>query len=169
MQRKMRRFKQSLDMNSIKEILNTTTSGVLSLVGPDGEPYGVPISFVYDGECRIYFHSAKKGHKIECIEADGRCSFCVIAQDLIVPGEFTTYFRSVIAKGTVHKVTDNDEILNALRFLCDKYSPGIDSEAEISRCLSHVAILRLDIDNVTGKQAVELVGNSGFLKNEPSE
>lgn len=157
MQRKMRRFRQLLDEQASKEILDNATNGVLSLVDSDGEPYGVPISYVYDGDGCIYFHSAVKGHKIECIEAGSRCSFCVVLQDLIVPNEFTTYFRSVIVKGAIHAVVSRDEMTKGLRLLCGKYSPGINPEAEIARCINHVTVLRLDIDSITGKEAIELV------------
>lgn len=157
MERKMRRFKQLLDDKISKEILNNATSGVLSLVDSFGEPYGVPVSYVYDGDKCIYFHSAVKGYKIECIEATGRCSFCVVSQDLIVPEEFTTYFRSVIAKGSIHVVKDREEMIKSLLLLCGKYSPGIDPESEISGCINHVSVLRLDIDSISGKEAIELV------------
>lgn len=157
MERKMRRFKQLLSEADSKEILKNVTNGVLSLIDPDGGVYGVPISFVYDGGNHIYFHSAVKGHKIDCIEADSRCSFCVVAQDQIVPEEFTSYFRSVIVKGKIRIVSDSDEIMNGLLLLCDKYSPGIDSDNEIAKCLNHVTVLRLDIESMTGKEAIELV------------
>lgn len=157
MERKMRRFKQLLPEEDTKKILSSVTNGVLSLVDVDGEPYGVPVSYAYDGDKRIYFHSAVKGHKIDCIEADSRCSFCVVGQDRVIPEEFTSYFRSVIAKGTVHIVTEPDEIMKGLLLLCEKYSPGIDSDAEIARCLSHVTVLRLDMESVTGKESIELV------------
>ena len=157
MERKMRRLRQLLNEADAKEILTNSTNGVLSLVGSDGEPYGVPISFVYDRDGHIYFHSAVKGHKMECIAADSRCSFCVIGQDMIVPEEFTSYFRSVIVSGTIHTVSDTDEIMKGLSLLCAKYSPGIDPSAEISKCLSHVSVLRLNIDSMTGKEAIELV------------
>ncbi|MDE6288709.1 MAG: pyridoxamine 5'-phosphate oxidase family protein [Muribaculaceae bacterium] len=157
MEHKMRRVKQLLDKSTAKDILNTATNGVLSLVDSYGEPYGVPLSYVYDGDKSIYFHSAATGHKIECISANPRCSFCVIGQDLIVPEEFTSYFRSVIVKGTIHIVTAQEEILKGLLLLCEKYSPGIDSDNEISKCLNRVTVLRLDISEITGKEAIELV------------
>lgn len=157
MERKMRRFKQILDEGSSKEILRAATNGVLSLVDRDGEPYGVPLSFVYDGDRRIYFHSAVMGHKIECIEHDSRCSFCVVDRDMIVPEEFTTYFRSVIVEGAIHAVATREEKLEGLALLCEKYSPGVDSAAEIAKCIGHVTVLRLDIDSFTGKEAIELV------------
>lgn len=153
----MRRFKQLLPDADTRRILSTATNGVLSLIDPDGDPYGVPVSFAADDRGHIYLHSAVKGHKIDCIEACQRCSFCVVAQDRIVPEEFTTYFRSVIVRGSVHIVTEPDEIMRDLMLLCAKYSPGIDPDAEIARCLSHVAVLRIDIESMTGKESIELV------------
>ena len=74
-----------------------------------------------------------------------------------MPEEFTSYFRSVIVAGTIRTVTDGDERLKGLLHLCDKYSPGINPDSEISRSISHVAVLCLDIESITGKEAIELV------------
>ena len=156
MERKMRRFRQLMSDEDAKRILVEGSNGVLSLVCPDGEPYGVPISYACDGGRAIYFHTAVAGQKLDCIEANPCSSFCVVGQDLIVPDEFTSYFRSVIAKGRITVVKDRDEIVKGLKLLCAKYSPGIDPEAEIAKCLPHVAVLRLDIDTLTGKEAIEL-------------
>ncbi len=70
----MRHIRQLLPEECAREILSAGSNGVLSLVDSDGEPYGVPLSFAYDNDGYIYFHSALEGHKIECIKADGRCS-----------------------------------------------------------------------------------------------
>ncbi len=157
MERKMRRFKQLISEEATKNILSSSTHGVLSLVDADGEPYGVPISYAYDGGRHIYFHGAGEGHKIDCIEADHRCSFCVVGQDRIIAEEFTSYFRSVIVKGSIHIATSPDEIMKGLLLLCEKYSPGIAPDAEIAKCLGQVSVLRLDIESMTGKEAIELV------------
>lgn len=159
MRHDMRRFRQQLPDTEAKEILRRATSGVLSLVDTDGQPYGVPLSHVFDGDRTLYFHSARTGHKIDCISAGHRCSFCVIAQDDVIPEEFTTYFCSVICFGSISVVTDCVELEAALRLLAEKYSPGIDSTAEISRFINAVAVLRLDIDRMTGKESIELIRN----------
>lgn len=156
MERKMRRIKQLLSVEDTEAILNRATNGVLSLVDTDGEPYGVPVSFACDGNGHIYFHSALKGHKMDCIAACGRCSFCVVDRDTIVPDEFTSYFMSAIVRGTVSIVADRDEMIKGLQLMCDKYSPGVDPDAEIAGCLNRVAVLRLDIESMTGKEAIEL-------------
>lgn len=166
MERKMRRFKQLLSEEDAKGILGKATNGVISLIDSNGEPYGVPISFVYDGKKSIYFHSAVKGYKIDCIESNGRCSFCVVSQDIIVPEEFTTYYRSVIVRGSVREVVNVEEKRKGLLLLCEKYSAGINPEAEISKCFNHVMVLCLDIDSMTGKEAIELVRNRKMLNYE---
>ena len=60
--RTMRRKRQELTETECIEILEKATSGVLSLLGDDGYPYGVPITPVLVGR-KLYFHSAIKGHK----------------------------------------------------------------------------------------------------------
>ena len=156
MERKMRRFRQQLPEGEAWRVLRDCSNGILSLVDIDGEPYGVPLSYACDAEGHIYFHSAVAGRKIGCIRNDGRASVCVIAADDVRPEEFTTYFRSVIASGRISVVDDSDEVLKGLRLLCEKYSPGVDSAAEIASSLPRVAVLRLDIEVLSGKEAIEL-------------
>lgn len=92
--------KQELSRQEIADILHKGTSGVLALLGDNDYPYAVPISYVYD-DGKIYFHGAKSGHKIDAIQRTAKASFCVIDKDLVVPEEYTTYFRSVIAFGQI--------------------------------------------------------------------
>lgn len=127
MEHKMRRFKQLLSPKDTKQILFMATNGILSLTDSDGEPYGVPLNYAYDGEDSIFFHCAAAGHKLECIIHDPRCSFCAVSQDLIMPKEFTSYFRSVIVKGKITEVRSLADKTRALMLLCDKYSPGVES------------------------------------------
>ncbi len=153
----MRRNRQQLSREECERILGCCTSGVLALTGDGGYPYAVPLSYVYaDGA--IIFHSAVQGHKVDAIKRDSRCSFCVIEQDEIKPAEFTTYFRSVIAFGRIHTLEDAAEKVQALRLLGRRYSPNDESglQHEIDKSLDHVLLLRLDIDHLSGKEAIEL-------------
>ena len=99
--REMRRSKQQMSEDAANAILKSATSGVLSLLGDDGYPYGVPISYVYE-EGKLYFHSALSGHKVDAVRNYDKASFTVIVQDDIVPEKYTTLYRSVIAFGCVH-------------------------------------------------------------------
>ena len=155
--RPMRRHRQQLSREECERILGRCTSGVLAVAGDGGYPYAVPLSYVY-AEGAIIFHSAMQGHKVDAIRRDSRCSFCVIEQDDIKPAEFTTYFRSVIAFGRISMLENTDEKVQALRLLGRRYSPGDESglQHEIDKSLDHVLLLRLDIDHLSGKEAIEL-------------
>lgn len=158
--REMRLKKEALDETAVKKILEEGTSGVLALQGEDGYPYAVPMSYFYDGKDKIYFHGAKKGYKMDMVQQCDKASFCVIGQDQIVPEEYTSYFKSVIAFGRVKIMEDKDEIRTMIEKLADKYHPAgtvqernamIDSEWNI------LAMIEFTIEHISGKQARELI------------
>ena len=156
--RSMRRSAQQLSSAACIDILKRQTSGVLSVLGDDGYPYGVPMSFCYaDG--KIIFHSASQGHKIDALKRCSKVSFTVIDRDTVVEEEYTTYFRSVIAFGRVRIVTDDAEKRQCLDLLAQRYNPQ-DSAAHrgevLDRNLAAVCMLEMTIEHMSGKQAREL-------------
>ena len=156
--REMRRSRQLLSREDCERILNEQTSGVLSVYGDDGYPYGVPLSYVYaDG--KLYFHSAKTGHKMDAVRKNNKASFTIIAQDNIVPEEYTTHFRSVIVFGRVRILENDTEKRAAIEQLAEKYMPDLKEGRlqEIDREFSRLCMLELTIDHMTGKEAIELV------------
>ena len=155
--RAMRRTRQTPDEAERSEAVQRDTSGGLSLRGDDGYPGGVPLSHAYvDG--RLVFHGAKSGHKLDAMLANPKASYAVIAQDAVVPEEFTTHFRSVIAFGRM-RILEGDEKLAALRQLGDRFWPDHEAEreAEIAPRLDHMSVFVMEIDHLSGKQAKELV------------
>ena len=163
----MRRSKQQIPTEEVKQILTTATNGVLSLVDSKGNPYGVPMSFFFNGSNYIYFHCALTGKKIDCIINKSDCCFTVVDQDEIHPDEFTTYFRSVIAEGSITIISDKEEMITALKLLASKYSPGIDCAPEISKGINRVLILKMDIKSMTGKEAIEITKQRIYNKSNP--
>lgn len=155
MTRTMRRFKQQLSSEETERILRNGKYCVMAVSGDDDYPYAVPVNYVYDGAA-IYIHSAAHGHKIDALRRNPKCSLCIVDKDDVIPEEFTSYFRSVIVFGMAHFVESTEEKVAALRLLGYKYSPGIDPEAEIARFIKTVCIVRIDINSVTGKEAIEL-------------
>ena len=161
--REMRRKRQALPPEACRAILEGGTSGVLALAEEGGYPYAVPLSYVYDGE-RLYFHCARAGHKLELIRRDGRASFCVIGQDQVVPAEYTTYFRSVIAFGTVRVLEEDADKRAAIGKLAAKYAPGDDParrDAAIHQEWDALCLLEMTVEHLSGKEAIELVRQRG--------
>ena len=156
--RQMRRKRQQLSQEESIAILQKATAGTLALLGDDGYPYAVPISYVYN-EGKLYFHSALNGHKVDAIRKYDKASFCVIEQDDVQPEKYTTFFRSVIAFGRIHIIEDEKEKLEIVRMLGNRYNPNQDDalQKEIESGLSRLLAIRFDIEHLTGKEAIELV------------
>lgn len=155
--REMRRKKQILSNKENMELLEKGTSGVLALLGDNGYPYAVPISYVYDNS-KIYFHGAKVGHKIDAIRKCRKASFCVIDQDEIFPEKYTTYFKSVIVFGKI-RILEENEIREAIERLAMKYHPTDSIEnrnQEIAREWKALCMMELSVEYMTGKEAIEI-------------
>ena len=156
--REMRRKRQQLSEEESIGILQKATSGTLALLGDGGYPYAVPISYV-NHERKLYFHSALAGHKVDAIRKCDKASFCVIEKDDVQPEKYTTFFRSVIAFGRIHIIEDEHEKLEVARMLGNRYNPNQEEalQKEIENGLSRMLMIRLDIEHLTGKEAIELV------------
>lgn len=156
--RQMRRKRQQLTQEESIAILQKATAGTLALLGDDDYPYAIPISYVYN-EGKLYFHSALNGHKVDAIRKYDKASFCVIEKDDVQPEKYTTFFRSVIAFGRIHIIEDENEKLEIVRLLGNRYNPNQDDalQKEIESGLSRLLAIRFDIEHLTGKEAIELV------------
>ena len=156
--RELRGKKQVLSAEENAKILKNGTSGVLALAGDNDYPYAVPISYVYDGE-KLYFHCARSGHKMDAIKRNPKASFCVIDQDLVVPEEYTSYFRSVIVFGTMRILEQDMEKRAAIEKLALKYAPDDTQENRhkaIEREWKPLCVLELTPEHISGKDAIEL-------------
>lgn len=155
--REMRRIKQLLSTEDTAAVMERCTNGILACLGDEDYPYAVPLSYVYFND-KIYFHSAKAGHKIDSVMKNSKVSFAVIDEDTIVSQEYTSYFRSVIAFGRA-RITEGDELLKAFGALVEKYSGDQPEEAkhkEITGC-TQAYIIAIDVEHITGKEAIEYV------------
>jgi nitroimidazol reductase NimA-like FMN-containing flavoprotein (pyridoxamine 5'-phosphate oxidase superfamily) len=156
--RGMRRKRQDLSETETIAMLRSCTSGVLAVHGDDDYPYAVPLSFAYE-DGKLFFHSAKAGHKIDAIERNEKASFCVTAADDVVQSTFTTHFQSAIVFGRARVLTEDSEKRYALQCLAKKYSPDYLEAADsaIDGDWKRVCAIELAIEHMTGKAAIEII------------
>jgi nitroimidazol reductase NimA-like FMN-containing flavoprotein (pyridoxamine 5'-phosphate oxidase superfamily) len=152
----MRRSDRRLNEEQTRDILRQGVYGVLSTVGADGQPYGVPLSYVLMEDGRIYFHCAQTGRKLDHIAHEARVSFCVVgtAEACLERGDnFTTRYASAIVFGRASAVEDDERRREILLALAGKYLPQHLAAApgSIARSLSRTAVYALTIDEMTGK------------------
>lgn len=151
--RELARKKQILSNDKISEILKNEKRGVLSLHGEDGYPYGVPMNFWYNEENGyIYFHSGKKGHKVDAIAQNNKVSFCVLDKGFKRDGEWALNICSVIVFGKIYPVSDFEKSMEVCRLLSLKYTTDCEYiEKEIQGFGKATLCYELRPEHITGK------------------
>ena len=149
--REMRRADRALDIDEVNMILEKGEYGVLSTIGENGYPYGVPVSYFYK-EDKIYFHcAAGVGEKLENIKINSNVCFTVVGDTDVLPSKFSTKYESVIVFGTASESVEDKQI--ALEGLIDKYSKGFEESGMkyIASAMDKTGVYEIKIDHMTGK------------------
>ncbi|MBQ4369726.1 MAG: pyridoxamine 5'-phosphate oxidase family protein [Oscillospiraceae bacterium] len=151
--REVTRAKQRLEREECIRILETELRGVLSVIGDGGYPYGLPINHYYcpeDG--KLYFHSNRKGHKIDAIKACDKASFCVYDGGFRREGEWALNIKSVIVFGKIEIVEEREKIYDISRRLSHKFTQDEEYiENEIARSGPATFMFALVPEHITGK------------------
>ena len=159
--RELVRKKQQLSQEECISILKAEPRGVLSVLGDDGYPYGMPLNHYYcEEDGKIYFHSGKTGHKVDAMLRDPKASFCVCDPGVREENSWALIFRSVIVFGRAREVSDPAELMDAMKAFAGKYSPKESEDSfriEMKVSKAPLCVLAIDIEHKTGKEAVELV------------
>ena len=153
MNRPMRKNERQMLAENALNLLKSGEYGIISSVDAEGQPYGVPVNYVFDGMDLIYFHGAKEGHKLDNLKYNPKVSFTVVGEHRIMDWKFSTAYASVIAFGEAVLV-DGDEKYQALRLLALKYSPEYMDEfdRDIERAMIPVQVIKIQVTQVTGKE-----------------
>ena len=153
----MRRINQQLPHEECIAILKSEVRGVLSVLGDDDYPYGIPLDFYYsEEEGRIYFHGAGEGHKIDSIKKHDKVSFCVMGKGTPDAEGWFLHFKSVIVFGHIRIVEDHAKALDICRKLCYKFNFAPEViEKTIEKSGPRVTCLELIPEHITGKAIKE--------------
>jgi uncharacterized protein len=151
MPRPIRRADRALTNEQTLEILQKGEYGVLSTVSPDGQPYGVPVSFAYTGKA-LYFHCAVEGHKLDNLATNPRVSFCVVGKTEVLPDKFATRYESAIVFGQASELTGNEKHASLMELL-KKYSPDFIEKGEryITSDIEKTKVFKIEIEALSGK------------------
>lgn len=155
--REVSRGKQQLRKEECIEILKNTKRGILSVIGEEDYPYGMPLNHYYnEGDHCLYFHSGKQGYRIECLRKNDKVSFCVMDEGYQNEGEWALNFQSVICFGRFEVVEDYEESMEIVRKLSAKFTDDTKLiEDDIQRTGRKTLVFRIRIEHMTGKKVNE--------------
>lgn len=150
----VRRQDRLLDENLADELVRKGEYGVLSMVTPEGEGYGIPVNYVWDESLNaLYIHCAPQGKKLTCLAHQPLVTFTIIGRTGVVPSKFTTNYESVVLACTAHTGLPAEERMKALELILDKYAPD-DKTVGLKyteKSFHRTEIIRLDIRSASGK------------------
>ena len=151
--RDLLRKKQQLSQEECLQVLTAEKRSVLSVLGDDGYPYGLPINHFYnEDDGKIYFHSGSAGHKLDALRRCNKASLCVYDQGFLKEGDWALNVRSVIVFGRVEFVEDRDKIIDIARRLSHKFTDDEGYiEYEIQKSGQRTVMFALTPEHICGK------------------
>lgn len=142
------------NQKEIEDIINKCEACHVSMIAPDGSPYGITLNFGYqDGV--IYLHSSKEGLKIDSLKQNP--SVCIAFstdyqlryQSEQVACSYSMKYRSVLAFG---KVEFEEELAEKERILKIIMSHYIDREFTFNEpALREVCVYRVKAEKFTAR------------------
>ena len=155
--RPMLRAKQAMTREECVDLLTREKRGVLSVLGDDGYPYGMPMDHWYcpeDG--KLYFHGGRTGHKIDAIRRCDKASYCVYDDGYRKEGEWALNFKSVIVFGRIELIEDPERVVEISRNLSYKFlSDEAHIQMEIDRSAWRTLCFALTPEHISGKRVNE--------------
>lgn len=147
----MRKASRQMDATWALDVLQKAPYVTVSMVRPDGTPYGVPLSLAMKDNSTFYFHCADEGEKIDCIKQNPIVSLSAVSKCSPKYEEeknnFTEHYNSAIVIGKADFVTDKDEKILALRLICERFLPKYMEHFDeaIARSLDRTNIIKITL------------------------
>ena len=154
----LRHDKEITDEETLKKILKTTQYVTLAMV-KDNEPYLVSLSHGYDEENHcIYFHSAKKGKKLDFMRANPVVWGQALLDHGYVEIECSYNFASVMFSGKVSFIEDKEERWKAISLMNRQLDPNAEEMIANRKpeSLDRAVIGKIVIDYWSGKKSPEV-------------
>ncbi len=155
--REMLRKNKMLSLQDCVQILKKETRGVLSVLGDNDYPYGMPMNHWYNEEDgKIYFHCGKVGHRLDALRNHDKVSFCTYDKGYQNAGEWAWNVKSVIVFGRIEIIDDMDKIVDITTKLSHKFTQDEDYIKKEIELYGHgTFLLQLTPEHISGKIVTE--------------
>lgn len=150
-----RKDREITDIAEIEKIIAGARYMHLGML--DGDyPYVVPLHYGYciqDGSLQLFAHSAKEGHKLDCLKCNDRVFVeidrgeSLVAAD--IPCGYGAEYESVMGRGRAVILEDPAEKAAALELLMQTQTG--EKHAISPKMAEAVAVIRIDVESFTAK------------------
>lgn len=151
-----RKEREITDPVELEGLLKRGRYAVISMCR-DNEPYIVTLSYGYDQKRNIlYFHCGTLGLKLDFLRANPKVCVMVIEDRGYKTDECSHEYASVVISGSMEEIKNLDEKKRGMEIILHQLeeSPSVIKERHLTNDLvySKIAILRLNIKEITGKK-----------------
>lgn len=155
--RELQRKNKEISEDICIEILKNEKRGVLSVIGEEDYPYGMPMNHFYneDDGC-IYFHCGKAGHRLDSLRNNNKVSFCTYTDGYKNQGEWALNIESVIVFGKIEIIDNIEIIIDITEKLSRKFTDDEEYiRKEIKSFADKTLLLKLNPEHICGKKIIE--------------
>ncbi len=155
--RELQRKNKQLPLEECIKLLIEEKRGVLSVLGDEDYPYGMPMNHWYNEEDgNIYFHCGKGGHRLDSLRKSDKASFCVYDEGYRKEGEWALNIRSVIAFGKIEIIDDIETVASYTARLSRKFTDDEEYiKKEIALYAHETLLMKLVPEHICGKSVTE--------------
>ncbi|MBQ3588318.1 MAG: pyridoxamine 5'-phosphate oxidase family protein [Oscillospiraceae bacterium] len=156
--RELVRKRKAIPQDVCIDVLKNETRGVLSVLGDDDYPYGMPMNHLYDEETgKIYFHvGSQRSHRNDAIRKHDKVSYCVYDQGYKDEGDWAYNVKSIIVFGRIAVIEDKDRIIEITSKLTKKFTDDAAYlEKELRDNLKRTLLLEITPEHISGKYVKE--------------
>lgn len=154
----IRSDREVTDFNDILSIIDRCDICRLGLNDPEGYPYILPLNFGYTVEANrltLLFHGSLQGKKHDLMRADNRASFEMDCSHQLgynaERGYCTMNYESVMGRGRIEYIEDEQERLRALTLLTDRMHPEGHFDFSLG-ALPRTTVFKLIVAEMTAKR-----------------
>ena len=146
------RAHQQIPEEECIRILKEQKRGILCVLGDDDYPYGTPTNHFYSEEDgKIYFHSNKKGHKVDAMKKHDKVCFVCYDEGFVKEGDWALNIKSVVVFGRVEFIEDTDTIVKVMTDLSHKFTDDEEYIAKEMKTAAGTLLFAITPEHMTGK------------------
>mgnify|MGYP003768221783 CR=1 FL=1 len=155
MERIMRRGDLAMTKEETISLIKSCRFAVLSLIDPDGLPYGVALDYVYRDD-HLYFHGANEGRKIDSMKTNPMGCAVILGDTTVIPEKFGRQYTSAVVEGPIELIDDPEQKRQIMTWVVETNSPDYmeKGKAIIERMLDRVLIYKMKMETVSGKHGI---------------
>jgi nitroimidazol reductase NimA-like FMN-containing flavoprotein (pyridoxamine 5'-phosphate oxidase superfamily) len=155
MERMMRRSNLAMTKEETISLIKSSRFAVLSLIDPDGLPYGVPLDYIYKDNT-LYFHGAKEGRKIDSMKMNPKGCAVILGDTAVVPEKFGRKYTSAIIEGPIELIDEPEIKRQVMTWVVELNSPDHQEKGKaiIEKMLDRVLIYKMHMETVSGKHGI---------------